>query len=85
MTVVTVTFLGGLQPAQGKGSLEIEMSEGSTVGDLGERLRALGFGPGSTAILVTLNGRGLHQWPPDWPVAAADEVAVFPRITGGRA
>ncbi len=83
MTKVTAKLLGGLQTPQGGHSLDVALPEGSTVRDLDRRLAALGFDPGSLTIVVTLNGRGLRQWPCDHPVAGGDDVAIFPRITGG--
>ncbi len=83
MATVTVRFLGGMKAPPGEPSIEVALPDGSTVAELRDRLRGLGYDPTSTAIIVTLNGRGLRQWPADRPIGPADEVAVFQRIAGG--
>ncbi len=83
MATVTVQLLGGLAAARGCQRIQIALPEGSSVDDLRRELVALGFDATSPAIIVTLNDRGLRQWPSDRPIAEGDQVAVFPRITGG--
>ncbi len=82
--MLTVRLLGGLRaPQDGEPNLEVALTEGFTVADLRDRLRELGYDPTSAAIIITLNGKGLQQWPSDRPVEREDDVAVFQQITGG--
>jgi molybdopterin converting factor small subunit len=83
MTDVLVKRLGALRDEMGTPGITLAMPEGATLKDLVPRLRALGIDPDSTEIIVTLNDRGLNQWPPERPFADGDVVAVFPYISGG--
>jgi molybdopterin converting factor small subunit len=81
---VTIKFLGGLREEMGTTSTTISLPQGATLRDLEPHLQALGLEPDSAQIIVTLNNRGLRQWPPDRRFTAEDVVAVFPHISGGR-
>lgn len=84
MTRVTVKLLGGLRDKDGNQSVDIETAGGITVKELERHLLGLGIDPESKVIIVTLNGKGLRQWPPDRQIIAEDDVAVFPHISGGQ-
>lgn len=83
MTEVTVKFLAGLREDFGMSSTSICMSPEAALRDLEPHLRALGVDPEADDIIITLNGRGLRQWPPDRRFVAGDVIAVFPLISGG--
>jgi molybdopterin converting factor small subunit len=80
---VTVKFLGGLREEFGAPSATLSLAQDAVLKDLESHLRALGIDPDSDDIIITLNGRGLRQWPPDRPFAVGDVIAVFPLISGG--
>lgn len=78
-----VKFLGGLQPPRGERNVTLELPSGATVMLLRDQLRDLGYDPSMPGLMVTLNGKGIQQWPPDRAIVPGDDVAVFQRITGG--
>ena len=80
---VTVRFLGGLKHQGRHRRLELQLPDGATVRDLETALSERGIDVGSGELVVTVNGRGLRQWPPHRPVSAGDEVAVFRAVAGG--
>ena len=83
MVEVTVKFLAGVREDMGLSSTSISMPWDAVLGDLEPHLRALGIDPEANEIIITLNGRGLRQWPPDRRFVAGDVVMVFPHISGG--
>ncbi|GAB4530142.1 MAG: hypothetical protein Kow0063_07950 [Anaerolineae bacterium] len=83
MTEITVKFLAGLREDFGMPATTISLPPGAMLRDLEPYLRALGVDPEAGDIIITLNGRGLRQWPPDRPFAPGDVIAIFPLISGG--
>lgn len=57
-------------------SFDIEVPEGTTVGDLITRLNL----PSEEVKVVFVNGRAR---PNHWPLQAGDEIGIFPPIGGG--
>lgn len=83
---VRVLFFASLREAVGEDALEVRLPSGATLADLrtllGERLS----GEGARAVAdgdvrVAVNQRLLQS--PDARLAAGDEVAFLPPITGG--
>ena len=83
MTAVTVRFLGGLREDFGSSPRTITLPDEATLDDLEPRLREMGIDLDSREIIVTLNDRGLRQWPAERRLVAGDVVTVFPNIAGG--
>lgn len=83
MTAIKVRFLGGLRADFGPSDRSIVVPAEGTLRDLEPRLREMGIDLDSGEIIVTLNDRGLRQWPSDRRLAAGDVVTVFPNIAGG--
>ena len=83
MIEVTIKFLAGVREDVGISSTTISMPQDAILGDLEPHLRAIGVDPEADDIVITLNGRGLRQWPPDRRFASGDVIAVFPLISGG--
>jgi len=46
---------------------------------------ALNIDPDSDQVIISLAGRGIHQYPPGRLLQAGDEVMIFPNISGGLA
>jgi molybdopterin converting factor small subunit len=80
---VTVKFLAGVREDVGVSRVTLSLPPGAVLSDLEPQLGALGIDPGADDIVITLNSRGLRQWPPDRPFEAGDVIAVFPLIGGG--
>jgi molybdopterin converting factor small subunit len=80
---ITVKFLAGIREDMGTPGTKLSMPHNAVLPDLEPHLRALGIDPEAQDIIITLNGRGLRQWPPDRPFREGDVVAVFPLISGG--
>jgi molybdopterin converting factor small subunit len=83
MIAVKVKFLGGQREAVGTSSMTLQMAPDATISDLEVHLRTLGIDPSSDDIIITLNNRGLRQWPPERRFAPGDVVTIFPNIAGG--
>jgi molybdopterin converting factor small subunit len=83
MLQITVKFLGGMRADMGMSSTTLSLPTGAAMDDLERRLRCIGIDPQANDIIITLNGRGLRQWPPDRPLVPDDVIAVFPLISGG--
>ena len=83
MIEVTVKFLASSREDFGMSSTTISMPQQAVLSDLEPYLRALGVDQEADDIIITLNSRGLRQWPPERRFAAGDVIAVFPRISGG--
>lgn len=80
---ITVRFLGGLRDDMGTSSVTLSLPQDATLRDLDSQLGALGISPEAEDIIITLNGQGLRQLPPDQLLNEGDVVAVFPLISGG--
>jgi molybdopterin converting factor small subunit len=80
---VTVKFLAGVREDVGVSSTSISMPPDAVLSDLEPHLRALGIDPKANDVIITLNGRGFRQWPPNRPFVAGDVVMIFPHISGG--
>jgi molybdopterin converting factor small subunit len=83
MFEITVKFLAGMRADMGKPSTTLSLSPEADLYDLELHLRQIGVDPQANDIIITLNGRGLRQWPPDRRLVPDDVVAVFPLISGG--
>ena len=83
MVEVTVKFLAGVREDVGVSSTNISMPSDAVLSDLEPHLRALGIDPETNDVIITLNDRGLRQWPPDRCFVAGDVVMIFPHISGG--
>jgi molybdopterin converting factor small subunit len=80
---VMVKFLAGVRDDVGISSATLSMPKDAVLSDLEPHLRAFGIDPKADDIIITLNGRGLSQWPSDRRFATGDVIAVFPLISGG--
>jgi molybdopterin converting factor small subunit len=80
---VIVKFLAGVRQDMGISSTTLCMPQDAVLRDLDSQLRALGIDPEAEDIIITLNSRGLRQWPPDRRFAPGDVIAIFPLISGG--
>ncbi len=83
MIEVTVKFLAGSREDFGISDTTISMPQHAVLSDLGPYLHALGVDQEADDIIITLNSRGLRQWPSDRRFAPGDVIAVFPLISGG--
>jgi molybdopterin converting factor small subunit len=80
---VIIKFLAGVRQDMGISSTTLCMPQDAVLRDLEPHLRALGIDPEAKDIIITLNSRGLRQWPPDRRFAPGDVIAIFPLISGG--
>jgi len=86
MTRVLVKFLASVKDQVGKGMEEYELPDGSTLSELAAQVQKshqlLLLDP---AIMVTLNGRGIHQLPEglETRLGEGDVILLFPLISGG--
>ncbi len=86
MPRVLVKFLASVKDKAGKGVEEYELPDGSTLSELevklqkSHQLSLLG-----SAIMVTLNGRGIRQLPEglETRLGEGDVILLFPLISGG--
>lgn len=80
-TTVVVRFFAHYRELAGMQICELELSDGSTVGDLVARLRAdlhLEWLPLEPLVAVNRDYADMEQ-----PLAAGDEVALIPPVSGG--
>ena len=81
MSLVTVQLFASYAESFGGPTIKISLEEGSTVGDLVDRIRSL---PGAYALSesprVAINRRFAS---PDQLVDSCDEVALIPPVAGG--
>ena len=83
MVEVTVKFLAGVREDIGVSSTSVSMPPDAVLSDLESHLCVLGIDPEANDVIITLNGRGFRQWPPNRRFVAGDVVMVFPHISGG--
>jgi molybdopterin converting factor small subunit len=83
VTEVTVKFLAGMRDDMGVSRIVLSLPPGAVLRDLGTHLCALGIDPEAGDIIITLNSRGLRQWPSDRQFSSGDVIAIFPLISGG--
>jgi molybdopterin converting factor small subunit len=83
MFEITIKFLSGMRADMGMSSTTLSLSPDEDMHDLERHLRQLGIDPQANDIIITLNGRGLRQWPPDRRLVPNDVIAIFPLISGG--
>jgi len=83
MISIQLKLLGGLRKEKQASVTVLNFPDGSTVGDLENRLRTLEINPDSDEIIISLSGRGLRQNEPGRQLEDGEEVAVFPQIAGG--
>ncbi len=78
--IVTVKYFASLREQTGKAAEQLELDEGVTVRQVWERSAAAASG--SESLLCAVNMEYA-----DWEdrVGDGDEVAFFPRVTGGQA
>jgi MoaE-MoaD fusion protein len=74
---VTVKLFAGLRERAGTGERELELTEGASLGDVWP---ALGLGEEPDGLLYAVNRRYAE---PGTALAAGDEVAVIPPVSGG--
>ena len=79
---VRTLFFATYRDALGTGSLDVELPDGSTVGELVGRLRARGapFDRLPAAPAVAVNRTLVRS---DAPLSAGDEIAFLPPVAGG--
>lgn len=75
--MVRVRLFAGLRERAGRGALELELSDGSTVADVWP---ALELGDEPAGLLYARNRAYVER---EEPLAAGDEVAVIPPVSGG--
>jgi molybdopterin converting factor small subunit len=83
---VRIKYLSALRDRTKKRVDELELPEGSTLADVaGWLARAYGLTVPGPQLLATLNGRGWPQLADGLatPLAAHDEIAIFPLVSGG--
>jgi molybdopterin converting factor small subunit len=83
MLQITVKFLAGMRVDMGVSSMTLSLPTNAAMSDLERHLRRIGIDPQANDIIITVNGRGLRQWPPDRQLVPDDVIAVFPLISGG--
>lgn len=83
MIAISLKLLGSISQDREKSSITLSFNDGATVSDLIMKIRALDINPDSDQIIISLDGRGIHQYPPDRLLQAGDEVMIFPNISGG--
>jgi molybdopterin converting factor small subunit len=83
MIVIPVKLLGGMPQSPENSSITLSFTDGATVTDLIMKIKVLDINPDSDQIIISLDGRGIHQYPPERPLQAGDEVMIFPNISGG--
>jgi molybdopterin synthase catalytic subunit len=74
---VHVRLFAALRERAGSGTLELELGDGATVGDVWP---ALGLGTEPPGILYALNRAYVER---QSPLSSGDEVAVIPPVSGG--
>ncbi len=74
---VTVRLFAGLRERAGCSELELELPDGACVADA---LAAVEHLAGGTPLVLAVNR---EYAPPDHPLAAGDELAVVPPVSGG--
>ncbi|MGD2200953.1 MAG: molybdopterin converting factor subunit 1 [Candidatus Bathyarchaeota archaeon] len=77
---VRVRYFASIREILGKGEAEVEVLEGSTVGELVERFKERHGGLGGRRLLVAVNGEYAD---PKTVLGEGDEVALFPHVSGG--
>ncbi len=83
---VRVKYLSALRDTTRKRVDELDLPQGSTLADVaGWLARTYGLTVPGPQLLCTLNGRGWQQLPGllTTPLAAGDEIAIFPLVSGG--
>jgi molybdopterin synthase catalytic subunit len=75
--IVRVRLFAGLRERAGAGRRELELADGATVGDVWD---ALGLGEEPAGLLYARNKEYVERGE---PLAAGDEVAVIPPVSGG--
>jgi molybdopterin converting factor small subunit len=85
MIAIPVKLLGGIPQDWEKSCITLSFIDGATVADLIVKIRALNIDPDSDQMIISLEGRGIHQYPPGRLLQAGDEVMIFPNISGGLA
>ncbi len=79
---IRLRLFAGLREQAGRSAWELELPEGSLVGDVWAALPELGSGPGSQPpdVLYALNQEYVA---PDHVLADGDELALIPPVSGG--
>jgi molybdopterin converting factor subunit 1 len=77
---VTVLLFSSYAEALGASSVDLDLPEGATVGELLERVRAMANGKALPPALVALNQEYAEL---DNPIEAGAEVAIIPPVAGG--
>lgn len=83
MITVKVKLLGSLRQGREKSTMNLEFMDGATMADLIIRLESMDVHLNSDQIIVSLDGRGIHQYQPEHPLQTGNEVIIFPNISGG--
>lgn len=83
MITIAVKLLGSLREGRENSTMNLEFRDGATVAELITRLKSLDIDPDSDQIIISLDGRGIHQYQLEHPLQTGDEVIVFPNISGG--
>ncbi len=77
---VTVLFFGATADAVRKREIELELADGSTVGEVLEKLKQENPGLSKQKLLIALNEEYVT---PDKTVRNGDTLAVFTAVSGG--
>ena len=77
---ISILFFGATADAVGKRAVELDLANGSTVGEVVERLKQEMPGLGKHKLLIARNEEYVL---PENVVEAGDELAVFTAVSGG--
>ena len=83
MIVIPVKLLGGIPKSGEKANVTFSFADGATISDLIMKIKTLDVDPDSEQVIISLDGRGIHQYLPERPLQTGDEVMIFPNISGG--
>ena len=79
---VRVRLFAAFREGVGRGALTVDAPDGSTAGEIVERLRAEypGLGPAAAGAMLALNQEYVE---PSASVSDGDELALIPPVSGG--
>lgn len=83
MITLQLRLLGGLSREKLTSPMTLNLPDGASIGELEAMLKDLGINPDSPEVIISLSGKGLHQYPADHKLQSGEELIVFPNISGG--